>query len=56
MQSSIIINDPQADGRIIVREKHVMDDGEEFIFDYMADPEMDINQRLLDRASWLSGT
>ncbi len=52
--SSILERDLlQVDGRRVVREAHTDDQGQEYIFNYMADISMDVQQRLTDRAAEL---
>lgn len=46
---SIIWNDPQIDGRHVVRELWTDDLGNEFTYDYIADVGMDINAKLAAR-------
>ncbi len=43
----------QVDGRRTVREVHTDDQGQEYIFDYMADAGVDIPQKLANRAAEL---
>ena len=51
MQSTIIEDRPQKDGRRAVREKHVTDDGSEFFVDYLAEPKADVEEMLPVRAA-----
>lgn len=44
----------QIDGRSEVREIYTDDQGIEYIYDYMADPKMDIDGRLMARAKELN--
>lgn len=50
IQSIILSQLPQIDGRTIIREQHKDDLGNLFIFDYMADEGFDVDQRLQDSA------
>jgi hypothetical protein len=53
--SSVITQDlPQDDGRRIVRETHTDDQGNVYVFDYMAEISTDINAKLTARASDLN--
>lgn len=54
ISSTITLDNPQVDGRFVVRELHIDDQGNEYNFDYMADAGMDINARLAARADELN--
>lgn len=49
VSSSIVLNNVQADGRRVVREIHEDDMGNLYMYDYMADVNMDINAKMQDR-------
>lgn len=53
-RSIIARNAVQIDGRYVVRDEHTDESGVVHSFDYMADPDMDVNARLAARALWIA--
>lgn len=54
INSLIVLQNPQIDGRIIVRELHIDDNGGQYFFDYITDKSIDINVHLADKAAELN--
>lgn len=54
ISSNIVSENQQIDGRIVVREQHFDDQGNSYIFDYIADANADINRHLLSDAQQLN--
>jgi len=54
VSSTLILNNLQTDGRSIIREQHVDDQGNYYYFDYIADAGFDPNIRLAARAQELN--
>lgn len=54
ISSEIVIDTIQTDGRSVIREKHISDDGQTYYIDYMASPDMDIQARLIAHADNLN--
>lgn len=55
VSSSIVWALPQEDGRIVVRESHVDDQGRESIVDYVAEEGTDLGAKLSERAEAMNG-
>ena len=54
VSSVIALNNLQVDGRRVIEELHTDDQGNQYTFDYMADPDTDINAVLAQRADDLN--
>lgn len=53
VSSSIAWQEPQADGRLSVRELHIDDAGNEWQLDYLIDANADLEARLAEHAAQL---
>lgn len=54
LQSTIVWNLPQVDGRSIVRELHIDDQGNQYTFDYVLDKNANVNLHLTNDAATLN--